>query len=421
MSDIAITVQELSKLYKIGGLQKRHNTLRDRIADARLFNAFRRGDGNGHLTSDRRPSADLWALKNVSFKVKQGEVLGVVGRNGAGKSTLLKILSRITDPSKGAVDLYGRVGSLLEVGTGFHPELTGRENIYLNGAILGIKRSEIERKFEEIVAFAEVAKFLDTPLKHYSSGMYMRLAFAVAAHLETEILLVDEVLAVGDMQFQKKCLMKIGEVSRQGRTVVFVSHDMRTIKKLCDSGIYLREGSMIAKGPIAEIISRYSADWHTAGVLLPFVGRDLAIHAFEISQREQRSAHIDGSLPFSISTEFEIFRDLTQFRLGIYLKTPLGDALTRSFLADWHPDREVMKAGHYRATLEFPSHLLFPGSYWVQLHASRYAIEDYLHLADISQNITVAAPLKFNEAHPGEKIESIFILRNGWKLSKHGS
>src|SRR5262245_12141023 len=222
-----IRVENLSKQYRIGARQTPYLTLRESIINAARspLNWFRR---NGHPEDNT-----IWALKDVNFEVKPGEVVGVIGRNGAGKSTLLKILSRITEPTTGQVDLYGRVGSLLEVGTGFHVELSGRENIYLNGAILGMKRNEIDHRFDEIVAFAEIEKFIDTPVKHYSSGMYMRLAFAVAAHLEPEVLLVDEVLAVGDSSFQKKCLGKMQEVGQAGRTIFFVSHNMAAIQNLC--------------------------------------------------------------------------------------------------------------------------------------------------------------------------------------------
>ena len=227
MSKIAIEVAGLGKKYHIGGPQKSYYRLTDQLAD--MFTApFRRAGKllRGQASGAAELDETIWALKDVSFQIKSGEVVGIIGRNGAGKSTLLKILSGITDPTEGYADIYGRVGSLLEVGTGFHPELTGRENIYLNGAILGMKKAEIERKLDEIVAFAEIDKFLDTPVKHYSSGMYVRLAFSVAAHLEPEILLVDEVLAVGDMAFQRKCLGKMDDVAQEGRTVVFVSHNM---------------------------------------------------------------------------------------------------------------------------------------------------------------------------------------------------
>src|SRR5437773_3742016 len=261
MSDLAIRVENLSKQYTIVAARSRHDTLRDQIMYG-LKSMFHR---NGHpssvsgLPSSVSPHTDtFWALKDVSFEVREGDVVGIIGRNGAGKSTLLKILSRITKPTSGYARICGRVGSLLEVGTGFHPELTGRENIYLNGAILGMSKAEIDRKFDEIVAFAETEKFLDTPVKHYSSGMYVRLAFAVAAHLEPEILIVDEVLAVGDVQFQKKCLGKMQDVSRnQGRTILFVSHNMDAIQRLCSKCLMLEDGQLIANGSTPSALVRY--------------------------------------------------------------------------------------------------------------------------------------------------------------------
>ena len=242
MTDIAIRVENLSKQFHIGALKKNRN-FREAIVDG--FKApFRRAANllRGHSTGDAELDATIWALKDISFEIKHGDIIGIVGKNGSGKSTLLKVLSRITEPTTGYVDIYGRVGSLLEVGTGFHPELTGRENISLNGAILGMKRTDIRKKFDEIVAFAEVEKFIDTPVKHYSSGMYLRLAFAVAAHLEPEILIVDEVLAVGDTAFQNKCLGKMGEVASEGRTVLLVSHNMNAILRLCREAILLDQG-----------------------------------------------------------------------------------------------------------------------------------------------------------------------------------
>jgi lipopolysaccharide transport system ATP-binding protein len=249
MSQVAIQASHLSKMYLIGRAQQRQDTLRDLLVDL-ARRPFRR-DG-------QQDQADqLWALKDVSFEVMHGEVLGIIGRNGAGKSTLLKILSRITEPTQGRAVINGRVGSLLEVGTGFHPELTGRENIYLNGSLLGMRRAEIERKFDEIVAFAEIERFLDTPVKRYSSGMYVRLAFAVAAHLEPEILLIDEVLAVGDLEFQKKCLGKMGEVASFGRTVLFVSHNMNAVQRLCSKALMLDQGQIVSYGKTDKVVSDY--------------------------------------------------------------------------------------------------------------------------------------------------------------------
>src|SRR5437870_2274772 len=233
MSEIALKVEGLGKRYRIGANQQAYKTLKEKLTQTAStpFRALKSLAGrNGHYSIRKSKSETIWALKDVSFEVKYGEVVGIIGRNGAGKSTLLKILSRITDPTEGYADIHGRVGSLLEVGTGFQPELTGRENIFLNGSILGMKRAEIKKKFDEMVDFAEIEKFIDTPVKHYSSGMYVRLAFAVAAHLEPEILLVDEVLAVGDAAFQKKCLGKMGDVAKEGRTVLFVSHNMAAIE-----------------------------------------------------------------------------------------------------------------------------------------------------------------------------------------------
>jgi homopolymeric O-antigen transport system ATP-binding protein len=258
MSKIAIEVAGLGKEYHIGGPQKSYYRLTDQLADM-VVAPFRRAAKllRGQASSAAELDETIWAIKDISFQINTGEVVGIIGRNGAGKSTLLKILSGISDPTQGYADLYGRIGSLLEVGTGFHPELTGRENIFLYGAILGMRRAEIDRKLDEIVAFAEIDKFLDTPVKHYSSGMYVRLAFSVAAHLEPEILLVDEVLAVGDMAFQRKCLGKMDNVAQEGRTVVFVSHNMGLLQQLCERGIFLQQGAVHTDGTIAEAIDAY--------------------------------------------------------------------------------------------------------------------------------------------------------------------
>jgi lipopolysaccharide transport system ATP-binding protein len=266
MSEIAIKCDGLSKQYRIGERES-YKALRDVLTDAasapfRHVRSALSRNGNGATQNSKVENQDsnrFWALQDVSFEVKRGEVIGIIGRNGAGKSTLLKILSRITKPTKGHAKIHGRVGSLLEVGTGFHPELTGRENIYLNAAILGMRKAEVERKFDEIVAFAEVEKFIDTPVKRYSSGMYVRLAFAVAAHMETEVLLVDEVLAVGDAQFQKKCFDKMREIGKHGRTIMFVSHNMSAMRNICEKGFILDHGHLIAQGEIGKVVDEYSA------------------------------------------------------------------------------------------------------------------------------------------------------------------
>ena len=259
MSDIAIHVQDLSKQYHIGAHLKKQN-FREALKDSfkkpiwRVARFFRRPTMN-----ESEEAQMIWALKEVCFQIKHGDRLGIIGRNGSGKSTLLKILSRITIPTSGFAEIHGRVRSLLEVGTGFHAELTGRENIYLNGAILGMKKAEIRKKFDEIVAFSEVEKFIDTPVKHYSSGMYLRMAFAVAAHLESEILIVDEILAVGDGRFQRKCLNKMQEVGNEGRTVLFVSHSMPAVTRLCNRALLLDEGRLVGEGPAHEIVRTYSS------------------------------------------------------------------------------------------------------------------------------------------------------------------
>jgi lipopolysaccharide transport system ATP-binding protein len=269
MSNLAIRCEGLSKQYRIGAPYERYKALRDVITDAatapfRRLRASRNGGGNsnGHHPPDAQVSIDdtyIWALDDISFEIDCGEVVGIVGRNGAGKSTLLRILSRITKPTRGRARVYGRVGSLLEVGTGFHPELTGRENVFLNGAILGMRKTEIGRKFDEIVAFAEVEKFIDTPVKRYSTGMYMRLAFAVAAHMETEVLIVDEVLAVGDALFQKKCFQRMSEIGKHGRTILFVSHNMSALRNICKQAVVIDHGKLVAQGEADETIDQYLA------------------------------------------------------------------------------------------------------------------------------------------------------------------
>jgi len=254
MTHAAIHAEHLGKRYTIAH-RVRSRTARDAMAGAasRFYERLRSG-AKAAKTDDT-----LWAIDDVSFDVAPGEVVGIIGRNGAGKSTLLKVLSQITEPTTGFVDVTGRIGSLLEVGTGFHEDLSGRENTYLNGAILGMTRAEIDRKFDEIVAFAEIDRFVDTPVKHYSSGMYMRLAFAVAAHLETEILVVDEVLAVGDVHFQKKCLGKMDDIARHGRTVLFISHNMEAIQRLCTRGLLMDRGRLVMSGSVGEVVAQYRA------------------------------------------------------------------------------------------------------------------------------------------------------------------
>ncbi len=317
MSDIAIRVEGISKKYYIGRPQQDYVTLRDRLADT-FIAPFRRAGKllRGQATGAAELDETIWALRDVSFEVKRGKAVGLIGRNGAGKSTLLKILSRITEPTTGFADIYGRLGSLLEVGTGFHKELTGRENIYLNGAILGMKQTEIDRKFDEIVAFSEVEKFIDTPVKHYSSGMHVRLAFAVAAHLEPEILIVDEVLSVGDARFQKKCMNKMEDVGQEGRTVLFVSHNMSAVTRLCERVILLDEGKILADGLSHQVVSSYlNSGFGTMAVrewsdLAKAPGGSVVrLRAVRVRMEDGRiSDAVDIQRPVAIEMEYEVLK-----------------------------------------------------------------------------------------------------------------
>ena len=379
MSDVAIRVENLSKEYRIGGKQDAYKTLRDTLTHA-FSSPFRRASKllRGQATGAAELDESIWALKEVSFEVKRGEVIGIIGRNGAGKSTLLKILSRITEPTTGKAQIFGRVGSLLEVGSGFHPELTGRENIYLNGAILGMSRHEIERKFDEMVAFAEVEKFIDTPVKHYSSGMYLRLAFAVAAHLEPEILMVDEVLAVGDADFQKKCLGKMEDVAQEGRTVLFVSHNMGAIAKLCDQAILLNEGQITTSGAINDVIAHYllglSSESSSVLIEAPQKNEGVIIQRAELFDHELKSSsQLDYRFPFHITIEFRVFESASSLSLWIRLNNQHGIHV----LFTWLCFRESYKPGCYRVSCQVPGELLTPGRYFLDIAAINYGVKGY--------------------------------------------
>jgi lipopolysaccharide transport system ATP-binding protein len=377
MSDIAVRVDGLSKQYRIGALQKRHDTLRDQTV-ANLKSLFRRNGPDpqsknvGSMGSGEEAGASdtFWALRDVSFEVKQGEVLGIIGRNGAGKSTLLKILSRITEPTRGRIEIEGRVSSLLEVGTGFSGELTGRDNVYLNGTILGMKRTEIARKFDEIVAFSGVEQFIDTPVKHYSSGMYLRLAFAVAAHLEPEILIVDEVLAVGDADFQKKCLGKMAGVADQGRTIFFVSHNMPAITRLCKRVIYLDEGRLRLDGTAHDVVKAYShsglgtmssREWPDA-VKAP-KGEVARLWAVRVRTEDgQCTDKIDIRKPVGVEIEYEVFKPDYKFRAGIGLHNDEGVHVFEAFEHDPAWRGRVRPPGRYRSTAWIPGNYLAEGT-----------------------------------------------------------
>jgi lipopolysaccharide transport system ATP-binding protein len=375
MSDSVITVEHLSKRYVLGqghsGDGLRH-TLERAIRSP--FQFFRTG-----LAARRAPS-EFWALKDVSLEVERGTVLGIIGRNGAGKSTLLKILSRITEPTSGRIRLKGRFASLLEVGTGFHPDLTGRENIFLNGAILGMRRAEIQAKFDEIVAFAEIDRFLDTPVKRYSSGMYVRLAFAVAAHLEPDVLIVDEVLAVGDAQFQRKCLGKMQDVSRQeGRTVVFVSHNMQAVSTLTTRCLLLREGRVVVHGPTDAVIGAYLADGSSGeSVFSASPAPDApSVTRVEVGTSEPNSTHTHGRplrLTFDLHTP-RLIRSAT-------FSFQIVDALRQPIVHMWLFDSQrpfCRSAGTYRLTCEIPRLRLYLGRYAVTTHLSEGYGGRYFH------------------------------------------
>ncbi len=363
--EVAIRAAGLSKLYRIGQRQEKYKTLRDTIAGlARApFRRFRAERGHD-------PERAVWALKDVSFEIVPGEVIGVIGRNGAGKSTLLKVLSRITEPSEGRAEIHGRVGSLLEVGTGFHQELTGRENVFLNGAILGMRRTEIETKFDEIVAFAEIEKFIDTAVKHYSSGMYMRLAFAVAAFLEPEILLVDEVLAVGDVMFQKKCLGKMEDVARAGRTIVFVSHNMAAVRTLCTRGIVLNEGRVTETGDVGRCIEAYfkqigafQASAEPAPEGLPGAGFG------RIAVRGSGPNSVENSKPFQIEVNLRLGQEVSGFSLILIVSDVYDRMIVH--LREESPALEIAPGSgdELSVRVDIPALWLNPGLYSAQFKA----------------------------------------------------
>ena len=367
-TDFAITVDNVSKRYQLGG--SRHDSLRDAVWDAgvRLGHLVRRGITGRTIASRERDY--IWALQGASFEVRQGEVLGIVGPNGAGKSTLLKILSRITEPTEGCVQMMGRVGSLLEVGTGFHPDLTGRENIYLNGAILGMRKTEIDRKLDEIVEFAEVSRFLDTPVKHYSSGMYLRLAFAVGAHLETEILLVDEVLAVGDARFQEKCLDKMRDVGRHGRTVLFVSHNLLAVTRLCERAILVDGGKIWKDGPSQDVVSAYvnagrdttaHREWPD-NAQAP--GRDVVrLRAVRARMPDGRFAEsVDIRLPVTLQMEYDVLEAGHVLLPNFQFHNDAGIHMFASHDLDPEWRQRRRPAGRYVSTVRVPGNLLSEGT-----------------------------------------------------------
>jgi lipopolysaccharide transport system ATP-binding protein len=386
MSQVAIRVEGLGKRYRLGQ-QVGYKTLRETLLTA--YHTPTRVIGERLLRMRQLPSATrlepspmsyeplatshepnhIWALKDVSFEVNRGEAIGIIGRNGSGKSTLLKILSRITAPTEGRAEIRGRVGSLLEVGTGFHPELTGRENIYLNGAIIGMRKTEIDRRFDEIVSFAEIERFLDTPVKRYSSGMYIRLAFAVAAHLEPEILMVDEVLAVGDAEFQKKCLGKLGSVAESGRTVLFVSHNMSAISALCKKAVLLEAGRVIARDEVKEVINKYTLTVTRSSfvdlTLLKHAGpRDYSfltrLSVFDKALKPCTGFSMGETMIARIGVH--ITRRMVDAEVGIKISSAMGIAI-HYFVSTWEGLRTDLEPGDYILEVEVPGLMLLPGKY----------------------------------------------------------
>ncbi len=371
MGDIAIRVEGISKKYRIGK-RETYRTFRDTLAQAATA-PFRMATRllQGQMADAVELDQTIWALKEVSFEIERGGAIGIIGGNGAGKSTLLKILSRITEPTDGFAEIHGRVASLLEVGTGFHPELTGRENIYLNGTILGMRQAEIDRKFDEIVAFSEVERFIDTPVKHYSSGMYLKLAFAVAAHLEPEILLVDEVLAVGDVRFQKKCLGKMGSVAKEGRTVIFISHNMGAITQLCEKVILLENGRVKQIGPPEQVVSAYldsslgsevASTWTNAS---GESNRRVQFRSARLMSADKRPVSlVSFNDQLLVEVVYDVKSSISYLTVAFHLFDSMNNLILESMDSDMPEWKEsVREPGRYRGIATIPPHLLRPGRY----------------------------------------------------------
>ena len=407
MNNLAVRVEDIGKQYNIFRESSRYNTLREKIVETIKSPVKTLLNPTG--------SEKFWALRHVDFTLEYGQVLGIIGKNGAGKSTLLKILSRVVEPTEGMAEIHGRVGSLLEVGTGFHPELTGRENIFLNGAILGMKRAEIENKFDEIVAFSEIEKFIDTPVKRYSSGMYMRLAFAVSAHLEPEILVVDEVLAVGDAEFQRKCLGKMSDVASEGRTVIFVSHNMSAIQRLTQECIILDKGTMVMRAPTPEAVDYYLTNDFSASGERYYIAEEASSAVFPFKPVAVRVKNPAGQVtdnllsvePLTIEVEYQLDADITGLRIGIYMMTSRGEYIFTSFDTD-EPEKfqsmSVRKAGHYVSRCVIPADTFNEGKFVIGINASSYMVKRYFsdeRALNFSINTTGAPGMHWVEIRHG--------------------
>jgi lipopolysaccharide transport system ATP-binding protein len=412
VDEIAIQVENLSKMYRIGAPQAQYKTLREALIGALKRPIFRLR--NSPLATGH-PEI-LWALRDVSFEIKRGEVVGIIGRNGAGKTTLLKILSRITEPTEGRARIHGRVGSLLEVGTGFHPELTGRENIYLNGAILGMSRSEIGGKFDEIVAFAEIEKFLDTPVKHYSSGMYVRLAFAVAAHLEPEILLVDEVLSVGDAAFQKKCLGKMGNVAQEGRTVLFVSHNLQAVKSLCMRALLLEQGRLDMEGFASQVADRYMSRSLGIPKTSAIFHEDPALRIQFLKVELVPQVSDQGQEVMVLKCTYVVRREAESILLCVEVRN-MADVSVFYSNDEFLKDSRKRKIGTHTVTLSLPSYIFSPGEYsvafgfWEQGH-------DPEHFPEVRLTFRKEEPISRLSSH-GISWPSIIYMPSTWNYIKN--
>jgi lipopolysaccharide transport system ATP-binding protein len=423
-ADVVICAEGLGKKYVIGHETERepYTTLRD-VATRTARDVWKRvvDVTRGRAIVQGCTTEEFWALKDVNFEVKRGEVLGIIGRNGAGKSTLLKILSRITEPSQGRVTIEGRVASLLEVGTGFHPELTGRENIYLNGVILGMRRAEIRRKFDEIVAFAEIDKFLDTPVKRYSSGMYVRLAFAVAAHLEPEILVVDEVLAVGDTEFQNKCIGQMKRVASEGRTILFVSHNLSAVSAMCEVGIVMTNGTATPKENAAHAISRYrnQLEAQSAGSLAEWRNRSgngqARITDFRIGTIGTSDGVVRLDLPITFEFTADFYEPVPNPSFGVLVHDSLGE-----ILLDLRSSSKILKsgtqAGTRRITATVPTIGLVPGHYLVSLWVNNERESEDIDYVKTCGSFQVLEAQNTARRGPADRAGAKFWVASDWTI-----
>lgn len=410
----------MSKSIVVEGISKKFRIHHEKEREGQNQGLLGKLLGRGRAYTSGGSDEDFWALRDISFDVNQGERLAVVGRNGAGKSTLLKILSRVMSPTEGQIRIRGRLSSLLEVGTGFHPDLTGRENVYLNGALLGMSRAEVRQKFDAIVDFAEVERFLDTPVKRYSSGMYVRLAFSVSAFLEPDIVVLDEVLSVGDARFQQKSYAKMRELASQGRTVLFVSHSMAAVKDLCESAILIEHGRIKEKTQVDDAIGDYMRHaMHVHGANMPLETEQVDLLALHVTQggRKNPNYNFEGDEPVDVELIYHVKENLQNFRIGFYIKTVFGDMLIRSLLADRNPELENVPPGTYHVRAQIPADFLVAGDYVLEVHGSQFGVQDFFG-GNALQPFRIARPKLFNIQHEREQAFGHIYLDPGWNLER---